>query len=59
VVLETDEEMDEDADEGTELELNVGSFMWYRFPCEFELYVRHPPIAVWYLYYTKLEDFTA
>ena len=62
VVLETDEEMDEDEDKGTErmrLELNVGSYLWSRFPCEFELYVRHPPIAVWYLYFTKLEDFVA
>jgi len=53
---------DDDEDEGTErlrLELNeyreerrdlqthrVGSYLWSRFPYEFELYVRQPPIAI-------------
>ena len=74
VVLETDEEEEND-DQGTErvrLELNeyrmerrdlhthrVGSYLWSRFPYEFELYVRQPCVAIWYLYYTLLEDFVA
>jgi len=29
------------------------------FPYEFDLYVRVPPIAIWYLYYARLEDFIA
>jgi len=74
LALETDEEM-EDEDEGTErlrLDLNeyreerrglhihrVGSYLWSRFPYEFELYVKHPLIPIWYLYYTKLDDFIA
>jgi len=34
-----------------------GSYLWSMFPYEFDLYVHVPTVAIWYLYYARLEDF--
>jgi len=37
----------------------IGSYLWPAFSREFEPYLREPLVAIWYIYYARVEDFIA